>query len=130
MPLDLVQVVAEKTDALYLLEAAYQVRSEADGERAIALDGMLDLVRDQGFLGHADLAAGVLRRSGKYLVRKGVEGRWAVLRQAGTALANVPIHSTALVPIAPQPEAATLIPIGRPRFVIGRKAPNPIRRAA
>ena len=76
MVLNLVQVVAERTDALRLLEEAYEAGIGIDGDRPIVLDSMLEAARAKGFYGSLELAAGVLRVSGRFRLEKGPMDKW------------------------------------------------------
>jgi len=98
MVVSLAQVVAEKTDALRLLEEAYDARIGTNGGRAVVLDSMLDAARTKGFYGSLELAAGVLRTSGRFVVEREPVGKWHAVRQS-TALILVEQRSTALVAV-------------------------------
>jgi hypothetical protein len=110
--LDLAQVVAERTDALRLLEEAYDARLGIAGKRAVALNSMLEIARAKGFCGSIELAAAVLRVSGRFRIEKGPMDKWYVVRQ-----------STALVPVALEPRPTTLVPFG---IGLTRRASVPI----
>ncbi len=98
MVLNLARIVAEKTDSLRLLEEAYHARNGTDGGRAVPLDSMVETARANGFHGSLELAAGVLRVSGRFAVEKEPVGKWHAVRQS-TALVLVAPRSTALVPV-------------------------------
>lgn len=98
MVVSLAQVVAEKTDALRLLEAAFDDRISTDGGHAVVLDSMLEAARAKGFYGSLELAAGVLRSSGRLQLQKEPRGKWQAIRRC-TALAVVEPRSTALVTV-------------------------------
>jgi hypothetical protein len=100
MVLSLAQVVAEKTNALRVLEEAYDARLGIDGGRAIVLDAILEAAKARGFYGPPELAAGVLRVSGRFRVERGAVGKWQAVRQ-----------STALVPVR-EPKCTALVTIG------------------
>ena len=100
MVLDLVQVVAERTDALRLLEEAYDVRLGIAGERAVALNSILEIARAKGFHGSMELAAAVLRVSGRFRIEKRPMDKWYVVRP-----------STALVPVALEPRSTALVSV-------------------
>jgi hypothetical protein len=114
MVLSLVEVVLEKTEALRLLEEAYDAQSGTG--KAAALDSIVEIAREKGFYGSLELAVGLLQRSRRFLVEKEPAGRWIAARSAvrqSTAL--VPIgtdrRSTALVPVAVgQPSAPAFFP--------------------
>jgi hypothetical protein len=57
MVLNLAQVVAERTNALRLLEEAYDARICTDGDQTVVLDSMLETARAKGFYGSLELAA-------------------------------------------------------------------------
>lgn len=99
MVLSLVELVAEKTSALRVLEEAYDARLPVGGERAIVLDSLLEDARARGFHCSPELAAGVLRVSGRFRVEKGAAGKWQAVR-----------HSTALVPVC-EPRSTALVPV-------------------
>jgi hypothetical protein len=105
MVLDLVQVVAERTDALRLLEEAYNARVTIYGDRAVVLDAMWEAARAKGFHGSLELAAGVLRVSNRFVVEKGPAGKWYAVRQS-TALVLIGPRSTALIPWSNRPTMA------------------------
>ncbi|MGO8751675.1 MAG: hypothetical protein ACLQNE_37515 [Thermoguttaceae bacterium] len=101
MVLDLAQIVAERTDTLRLLEEAYDARLGIAGERAVVLNSMLEAARAKGFCGSLELAAAVLRVSGRFRIEKGPMDNWHAIRQ-----------STALVPVALEPRSTALVPFG------------------
>jgi hypothetical protein len=100
MVLDLVQVVAERTDALRLLEEAYHVRIGIDGGQRAALDSVVETARAKGFHGSLELAAGVLRVSGRFRLEKGPMDKWHAIRQP-----------TALVPVTLAPKSTVLVSV-------------------
>ena len=112
MVLDLVRVVAEKTDALKLLEEAYDARLQVEGEGGVVLDSILESARSKGFYGSSELAAGVLRVSGRFQLQKRAAGKWHAVRQsAPTSFPVGPLRPTALVPIDPARPSRTLVPV-------------------
>jgi hypothetical protein len=98
--LDLAQVVAERTDTLRLLEDAYEARLGIAGERAVALNSMLEIAKAKGFCGSMELAAAVSRVSGRFRLEKGPMDKWLAVRQ-----------STALVPVALEPRPTALVSV-------------------
>jgi len=100
MVLDLVQVVAERTDALRLLEEAYNVRIGIGGGQGAALDSVVETARAKGFHGSLELAAGVLRVSGRFRLEKGPMDKWHAIRQP-----------TALVPVTLAPKSTVLVSV-------------------
>jgi hypothetical protein len=116
MALSLVEVVLEKTDALRLLEEAYDSHSVAGKGRAAALDAVVEIAREKGFYGSLELALGLLQRSRCFLVEKESAGRWVAVRSAvRQSAALVPVGTerrpTALVPVtAGQPSAPGFLP--------------------
>ena len=115
MVLDLAQVVAERTDTLRLLEEAYDARLGIAGERAVALNSMLEAARVKGFCGSLELAAGVLRLSGRFRLEKGPMDKWLAVRQS-TALVPVAtaLTSRALVPVVVELRSRALVPVATP----------------
>ncbi len=100
MVLDLAQVVAERTNALRLLEEAYDARLGIAGERAVALNSMLEIARAKGFCGSMELAAAILRVTGRFQIEKGPMDNWHAIRQ-----------STALVPVTLEPRPTALVSV-------------------
>lgn len=131
MALSLAQVVAERTDALLLLEEAYDARIGTDGGRAVVLDSMLEAAREKGFYGSVELAAGVLRASGRFRIEKGPRDKWQALRQSAVpasaemtteAMTSVPVaagsESMALIGLPAHSRSRALVPIAGPIFVL------------
>lgn len=104
MALNLVEVVLEKTDALRLLEEAYDARSGTSNGRAAAVDSVVEVARGNGFCGSLELAVGLLQRSRRFLVEKGPAGRWVAVRRAVR-------QSTALVPVGAERRSTALVPV-------------------
>ena len=100
MVLSLVQVVAEKTEALRQLEDAFHAQLGIGGGRTAVLDGVVQIARANGFCGSLELAAGILRANHRFVVEKGPAGRWVAARR-----------STALVPIATGRKSTALVPV-------------------
>ena len=100
MALSLVQVVAEKTNALRVLEDAFNAQLNLDGGHAIMLDSVLQTARARGFYGSQELAAGVLQVSGRFRIEKGSVGKWQAVRQSTALVPVCEPRSTALVPVA------------------------------
>lgn len=110
MVLSLAQVVAEKTNVLHLLEEAYDAQLGTGGDRAVVLDLLLEATRAHGFYGSLELAAGVLRASGRFHLRKGPQGEWQVAREStASVLVVLGSTSTALIPF-PGPASRALVP--------------------
>jgi hypothetical protein len=97
MALSLAQVVAERTDALRVLEEAYDARVGSCGDRAVLLESVVEMARAEGFHGSLELAAGVLRFSGRFQVTRGPAGEWQIVRRT-TALVVIEPREIALVP--------------------------------
>jgi hypothetical protein len=114
MVLNLAQVVAERMDALRLLEDAYNARAGRDGGKAVALESMLEIARAKGFYGSLELTAGVLWVSNRFVVEKGPAGNWYAVRQS-TALVPVEPRSTALAAVDTRLMRRALVPV-----VVGR----------
>lgn len=121
MALSLAQVVAERTNALRLLEEAYEAQASSDSDRAVALDRLLEAARAKGFFGARELAAGVLRVSGRFAVQRGPEGDWQVVRQSTMVPLVLKPKSTALIPF-PGPGCRALVPYTGPRGRVDRRA--------
>ena len=100
MVLSLVQVVLEKTEALRLLEDAYDAQLGIDGDRSASLDSVVEIAKANGFCGSLELAVGVMRANNRFVVEKGSTGRWVAVRQC-----------TALVPVASGPKSTALVPV-------------------
>ena len=100
MVLSLAQVLVEKTNALRLLEEAYDTQIGLDRGRVVALDAVVKAARARGFYGSLELAAGVLRVSSRFRVDSGPAGRWIAVRQSTALVPVVGPRSTALVPVA------------------------------
>ena len=115
MVLNLAQVVAERTDALRLLEEAYNAGLGIDGDRAVVLDSMLETARAKGFFGSLELAVGVLRVSGRFQVKRGPVGKWRAVRQPTAMIPITEPRSTALIPVA-GPSSRALVPIADDRL--------------
>ena len=64
----------------------------------VPLNSILDAASAKGFYGSLELAAGVLRVSGRFVVEKEPAGKWHAVRR-----------STALVPIEPRPTALVAV---------------------
>lgn len=104
MALNLVQVVLERTEALRRLEEAYDAQSQAPGGCAAVLESVVEDARARGFCGSPELAAGLLQRSGRFLVEKSSAGRKMAIRTA--------LHrSTALVPVNAERRTTALVPV-------------------
>jgi len=98
MALNLAQLVAEKTKALCLLEEAYESQFGIDGSQSVVLDSILETARAKGFYGSLELAAGVLRVSGRFLVEREPAGKWMAVRQS-TALVPVDVGPTSMAAV-------------------------------
>jgi hypothetical protein len=112
MVVSLVQLVVEKTGALRQLEEACDVQLGIDGRHEVVLDSAVEIAKANGFCGSLELAVGVLRVSGRFLVEKGPAGRWTAIRRS---TAMVPVvarpRSTALVPVVAGPRSTALVPV-------------------
>lgn len=112
MVLNLVQLVVEKTESLRQLDESYDAQAETDENGFIALDSIVEIARGKGYYGSVELAAGVLRASGRFHVEKGPLGKWHATRRS-TALVLVALEprTTALVPLPLSPARRALVPL-------------------
>jgi hypothetical protein len=112
MVVSLVQLVVEKTGALRLLEEACDTQLGIDDGHDVVLDSAVEIAKANGFCGSLELAVGVLRVSGRFLVEKGPAGRWIAIRRSTAMVPVVPRpRSTALVPVATGPRSTALVPV-------------------
>ena len=112
MVVSLVQLVVEKTGALRLLEAACDAQLGIDDGHDVVLDSAVEIAKTNGFCGSLELAVGVLRVSGRFLVEKGPAGRWIAIRRSTAMVPVVPWpRSTALVPVVTGPRSTALVPV-------------------
>jgi hypothetical protein len=109
MALSLAKVVLERTEALRLLEEAYDAQLGIDGRGTRVLQSVLEIARAKGFYASLELAAGMLQVSGRFLVEKGAGGKWVVVRQCNTPARNAAQPCTALVPISTERRSTALV---------------------